>query len=103
MDAFSTALNTIFADPNLAVAATFIPLQGANSQVMVLTKKPDLYEGIGQSVIDTPTLILEVQVSDCPALVEGDRFLIGNITYVVQGAPQRDLDRLIWLVDCYEV
>lgn len=102
MTAFSTALNTIFSDPNLAVEATYIPLQGANKSVKLLTKKPDLYEGIGQSVIDTPTLILEVKVSDCPSLIEGDRFLIGSVTYVVQGVPKRDLDRLIWLVDCYE-
>ncbi len=102
MSVFDTAMQVLFADKNLAIDATFIPTLGANKEVRVVTRAPDVYQNIGQSVVHTPSLVLEVQVSDCPTLVAGDIFLIDKIKYVVQGAPRRDSERLTWQVDCYE-
>ena len=98
---FDTAIQALFSDANLAVEATFIPVSGANKAVRVVTRAPDLYQNIGQSVIHTPSLVLEVQVADCPTLTVGDKFLISQITYVVQGEPRRDSERLTWQVDIY--
>lgn len=101
MSAFDTAVATLFADQNVAQDATFIPLNGANASVRVITRAPDAFQKMGSSTIETPTTVLEVQVADCPSLAPGDRFLIGQITYVVQGEPRRDEFQLIWLVDVY--
>lgn len=102
MSVFDTAMQVLFADKNLAIDATFIPTLGANKEVRVVTRAPDLYQNIGQSVVQTPSFVLEVRVIDCPTLVAGDLFLINKIKYVVQGAPRRDSERLTWQVDCYE-
>lgn len=101
MSVFDTAMQALFADANLALDATFIPATGANKEVRVVTRAPDVYQNIGQSVVHTPSLVLEVQVADCPMLTAGDIFLIDKIKYVVQGAPRRDSERLTWQVDLY--
>ncbi len=69
--------------------------------VRVITRAPDVYQNVGISVIETPTLVLEVRVSDCPALVPGDQFMIDGILYAVQGSPRRDSERLVWQADVY--
>ena len=101
MSAFDTAMQALFADGNLGVAATYLPLQGTNKSVRVITKAPDVYQQVGQSNIETPSFVLEVQVVDCPALVQGDRFQIGANIYTVQGEPRKDSVGLTWEVDCY--
>lgn len=102
MSAFDTAMKQLFSDQNLAEEAIFIPLAGPNKVVWVIARAPDVYQNIGQSVIRTPSFVLEVQVADCPILVSGDKFLIRNVTYEVQGEPRRDSEHLIWQVDLYE-
>lgn len=101
MTAFSSAIQTLFNDQNLAVNATFIPQIGVSKAVRVITRAPDVYQNIGQSVIETPSLVLEVQVADCPIVSQGDQFIINAAAYTVQGDPRRDSERLYWQVDCY--
>jgi hypothetical protein len=101
MTVFSTAIQTLFNDRNVAVDATFIPLIGGSKAVRVITRSPDLYQNVGQSVIETPSLVLEVQVTDCPTVSQGDQFIINSVTYTAQGEPRRDSERLFWQVDCY--
>lgn len=101
MTVFSSAIQTLFNDQNLAVNATFIPQIGVSKAVRVITRAPDVYQNIGQSVIETPSLVLEVQVADCPTVSQGDQFIINSATYTVQGEPRRDSERLYWQVDCY--
>ena len=101
MTVFSTAIQTLFNDRNVAVDATFIPQIGVSKAVRVITRSPDLYQNIGQSVIETPSLVLEVQVADCPTVSQGDQFIINTVTYTAQGEPRRDSERLFWQVDCY--
>lgn len=101
MTAFSTAMTALFNDVNVSKPAFFLPVLGANRSVRVITRAPDLYQNVGSSVIETPTLVLEVQVADCPALVPGDQFMIDGVTYSVQGMPRRDSERLVWQADMY--
>lgn len=101
MTVFSSAIQTLFNDQNLAVNATFIPQIGVSKAVRVITRAPDVYQNIGQSVIETPSLVLEVQVADCPTVSQGDQFIINSAAYTVQGEPRRDSERLYWQVDCY--
>ncbi len=101
MTALSTAIQALFNDRNLSKDAFFLPLIGINRAVRVITRAPDIYQNIGQSVIETPSLVLEVQVADCPSIVPGDQFMVGGITYSAQGRPRRDSEQLVWQVDVY--
>jgi hypothetical protein len=101
MTAFSIAIQTLFNDRNVSRDAFFLPLIGSNKAVRVITRAPDIYQNIGQSVIETPSLVLEVQVADCPSIVPGDQFMVDGITYSVQGVPRRDSEQLVWQVDVY--
>ncbi|MCE3005349.1 MAG: hypothetical protein ACK5WQ_09195 [Alphaproteobacteria bacterium] len=101
MTAFDTAIQALFNDRNLSKPAFFLPMLGANRSVRVITRAPDVFQDVGGSVIETPTLVVEVQVSDCPTIVPGDQFMIDGITYKTQARPRRDPERLIWQVDCY--
>ena len=101
MTAFDTAVATLFADPNLASDATFIPQIGTNVPLRVIIRAPDVFQKMGSSTIETPTTMLEVKVADCPSLMPGDQFLIGQATYTVQGEPRRDEFQLTWTVDVY--
>lgn len=103
MSVFNTAIQALFNDRNLAVDATFIPQVGVSKAVRVITRAADVYQNAGQSVIETPSLVLEVRVTDCPVVNQGDQFIIDAITYTVQGEPRRDSERLVWQVDCYAV
>lgn len=101
MTAFDTAMQVLFNDGNLSKSAFFLPMLGVNRSLRVITSAPDLFQDVGQSVIETPTLVVEVQISDCSSITAGDQFMIDGITYSVQGTPRRDSERLVWLVDCY--
>ena len=101
MTVFSSAIQTLFNDRNIAKDAFFLPMIGSNKSVRVITRAPDLFQNIGQSVIETPSLVLEVQVADCPTVSQGDQFIINSAAYTVQGEPRRDSERLFWQVDCY--
>ncbi|MEQ1788829.1 MAG: hypothetical protein ABL857_00145 [Rickettsiales bacterium] len=101
MNAFNTAISALFNDSNLSKPAFFLPILGINQNIRVITRSPDLFQDVGQSLIETPTMIVEVQIADCPSITAGDQFMIDGITYSVQGTPRRDSERLVWLVDCY--
>ncbi len=101
MSAISIAIQTLFNDRNVSRDAFFLPLVGSNRAVRVITRAPDIYQDIGQSVIETPSLVLEVQVADCPSIVPGDQFMVDGITYSTQGMPRRDSEQLVWQVDVY--
>jgi len=101
MSVFATAIAALFADPNLGVDAIFTPVSGGSKTVRVITQAPDLFQPVGQSFIETPSLVLVVQVTDCPTLAQGDQFSIAAVNYKVQGEPRRDAERLVWQVDCY--
>jgi len=101
MTALAITIQTLFNDRNVSKDAFFLPLIGSNKAVRVITRAPDIYQNIGQSVIETPSLVLEVQVADCPSIVAGDQFMVDGITYSVQGTPRRDSEQLVWQVDVY--
>ena len=101
MTAFAIAMQALFNDRNVSKDAFFLPMMGANKAVRVITRAPDVYQNIGQSVIESPSMALEVQIADCPTLVAGDQFMVDGITFSVQGTPRRDSEQLIWQVDVY--
>lgn len=85
----------------MAVVATFVPQIGNSASVRAIKHAPDVFHNVGSSVVETPTTVLLVRVSDCPTIIRGDQFIIGTTTYTVQGSPVRDDLQLIWEIDVF--
>lgn len=100
MTAFSTAIDAIFADPNMAVDAIYRASgDGDPVDVRVMRSRPDesaIYTG-ARFVADT--IRLELRVSEVADLNVGDTFEIDGETFAVQGEPLRDAERLWWTAD----
>lgn len=100
MTAFAGALAVIFRDPNMAVDA----LHRAGGQPFggepcrVIRKNPDQGVEFNGSRFVAGSDLLDVQVSQVPALELGDHFVIGAEVLEVIAEPVRDRDRLLWTV-----
>lgn len=99
-DAFSAAMDDLFADPNIAADAVYLPASGgAGSDVRVILKRPDEVASFGEARIASETLVLLVRVIEIQDPEEDDQFMIGGRNYVVQGAPVADALRLVWTLN----
>lgn len=98
--AFTTAINALFADPNLGRDAVY-RAGGANPgvPVRVILRRPDRIDVFGETRIATETLVIEVRVSDVAAPADGDTIELDGAVYVVQGEPIRDAERLVWTIE----
>ncbi len=99
-DAFSAAMDDLFADPNIAADAVYLPQAGgAGSDVRVILKRPDEVASFGEARIASETLTLLVRVAEIQDPEEDDMFLIAGKNYIVQGAPMADAMRLVWTLN----
>lgn len=99
-NAFAAATDDLFADPNVAADAVYLPSTGgAGSDVRVILKRPDEVASFGEARIATETLVLLVRVSEIQDPEEDDMFLIDGKSYVVQGVPVADALRLVWTLN----
>jgi len=100
MPAFAAAVDLLFMDPNLSTPALYQKSGiGVEHGVRVMRRNPDRMVEFGAARLVSDSGVLDVRVSDCPELAAGDRFEIGDEIFVVQGAPQRDRERLVWTVE----
>ena len=100
MNAFTTAMNVIFADPNMAVDALwFANGTGPGLAVRVIRKSPDEITPFGAGRIFSETTQLDVRVADMPNPASGDLIRIGAEDFLVQGEPKADRERLIWTLN----
>ena len=100
MNAFATAIDRIFADPNMAVAALwFAGGTGPGVAVRVIRKSPDEITPFGAARIMSETTQLEARVADMPTPAQGDVIRIGAEDFLLQGEPKLDRERLIWTLN----
>jgi len=100
MTAFVAALDLLFADPNLSTPALYQQAGiGVEEAIRVMRRSPDRVVELGAARLVSDSVVLDVQVSDCPELAAGDRFEIAGEVFVVQGTPQRDRERLVWTAE----
>lgn len=100
MNVFATAMDRIFANPSMAVAALWI--SGTTSQerpIRVIRRAPDRITEFGAARLMSDTMVLDVRVSDVADPRPGDLIVIGTDSFTIQGEPLRDSDRLIWTLD----
>ncbi len=97
MTAFDAATALMFRDPNISVAASYLPLGvGPGTALRVIRKAPDLMESFGDSRIVSKTTMIDVRVADVATPKSGDVFQIGSENLRVQGVPVRDVLQLVW-------
>jgi len=100
MTAFTAAFSTLFADPNLGRDAVY-RVGGADpdTPIRIIMRRPDAIGTFGETRIVAETVVIDVRVSEVAAPAEGDTFTIGGETFVVQGEPVRDAERLVWILE----
>jgi hypothetical protein len=100
MSAFDLAVEDLFADPNIAKPATYrVGGIGDGISVRVITRQPDRDIEFGDISIHTATTVFEIMVSALPYPAEGDTITMDGETFIIQGEPRRDAERLIWRLD----
>jgi len=100
MTAFATAMNVIFADRNMAVDALwFAGGVGPGVPCRVIRKSPDEITPFGAGRILSETTRLDARVADMPWPAPDDLINIGIESFVIQGEPKLDRERLIWTLD----
>jgi len=100
MTAFAAAITRIFADPNMAVDATWMP-GGVppGTSIRAIRKAPDHATSFGGARIWSETVQVDVMVAEVPSPEPGDRIVIASDTFEIQGEPMRDRERLVWTLD----
>ena len=100
MNAFATAMDRIFADRNITVDAIwFAGGTGPGVAFRVIRKSPDEITPFGAGRILSETTLLDVRLADMPTPAQGDLIQIGAETFVLQGEPKLDRERLIWTLN----
>ncbi|MDX9862650.1 MAG: hypothetical protein RBS99_17220 [Rhodospirillales bacterium] len=100
MSDIKSAIDDLFADANLAHDA-FWHAGGADDGVPVraILRRPDRNLDLGALAVYTPTAVFEVRVTEMPTPAAGDTMTLDGETFVVQGEPIRDSERLLWTID----
>jgi hypothetical protein len=99
MSAFAAAVDALFADPNLARAATWDPADGDPFPVRVIARRADAISDFGDARLWSETTRFDLRVREVASPRPGDRIVIEGAAYIVQGEPVRDRERLVWTLD----
>ena len=99
MSAFAAAVDALFADPNLARAASYEPADGDPVPVRVIARRADTVADFGDARLWSETTRFDLRVSEVTSPRPGDRLVLDGETFVVQGEPMRDRERLVWTLD----
>jgi hypothetical protein len=99
--AFATAIDVLFADPNLGVDAIYRAGGGEapGTTVKAIVRQPDRIGTFGETRIATETTMFDIRTSEVAAPAEGDTIEMNGTIYVIQGEPIRDAERLIWTIE----
>jgi hypothetical protein len=101
MTAFQEMIDALFADSAMARDIVYTAVAGLPQTMRAVIKSPDRVIDVRDIAIHTPTLVVDVRVSDIATPQEGDTLAIGTLLYAVQGEPVRDAENLVWTLDCY--
>jgi len=93
MSAFADAFDDLFADPNMGDTVSY---QG--NPVRALVRRPDRDLEFSDITIHTATAVFEIRRREVPAPQAGDIILHDGDSFVVQGEPRLDAERLVWTI-----
>jgi hypothetical protein len=98
-NAFDDAMNRLFADPNLAREAIYQKPDVAPVTVRVIARQADQVLGFGDTRVRTGNSMFDVLAVDISDPRPGDTLIVDGESYIVQGEPVRDQERLVWTLD----
>jgi hypothetical protein len=99
MTAFADALGLLFLDANLSVEVWHRDSEGQFARARGILRRPDEITEFGAARLMSDTTRIDVRVADIPAPRPQDQILIGNDTFLIQGEPRRDRERMIWTIE----
>jgi hypothetical protein len=100
MIAIGAAIETLFNDANLSVAALY-RVQGVGDPIAirVIARRSDQVSEFGETRIHSESSTFDVRVAEVANPRPADTLEIDGEIFVVQGEPVRDTERLVWSVD----
>ncbi|MGB3796970.1 MAG: hypothetical protein WA957_11775 [Alteraurantiacibacter sp.] len=100
MNVFAVAMDHIYANPSMAVAALWISAATSDERtIRVIRRAPDRITEFGAGRFVSDTMMVDVRLSDLPDPRPGDLILIGTDSFTIQGEPTRDRECLIWTLN----
>jgi hypothetical protein len=99
MAAFAGLVDRLFADPNLGRDAVYEPADGEPVNVRVVARRADAVTEFGDARLWSETTRLDLRVAEVADPQPGDRIVLDDAAFVVQGEPVRDRERLVWTID----
>ena len=99
MTVFAAALDLLFADLNLAHEAWHRDCEGQFTRIRVIMRRNDDVTTFGAARLVSESLRFDVRVSELPAPRPDEQILLGEETFMIQGEPIRDRERLIWTIE----
>jgi len=100
MNVFAAAVDRIYANPAMAVAALWISATTSEeTPVRVINRAPDRITEFGAGRYVSDTMMVDVRVSDLPDPRPGDLIVMGVDSFTIQGEPTRDREQLVWSLD----
>ena len=99
MTVFAVALDLLFADQNLAQEAWHRDCEGQFTRIRIIMRRNDDVSTFGAARLVSETMRFDVRVSDLPAPRPDEQILLGEETFLIQGEPIRDRERLIWTIE----
>ena len=101
MKAIATAMDALFADPNIGIAAIYTAKGGAPVPVRVVARRSDSVTGFGDARLWSETQRFDIRVSEVATPRPDDRIEIGGEAFLIQGEPVRDAERLLWSIEAH--
>ena len=99
MTVFAAALDLLFADPNLAHEAWHRDCEGQFTRIRIIMRRSDEVTAFGAARLVSETLRFDVRARELPAPLPDEQILLGEETFLIQGEPIRDRERLIWTIE----
>jgi hypothetical protein len=100
MTVFTAAMDRIYSNPSMAVAALWMSATTSEERTIRLIRRaPDRIIEFGAGRLVSDTMMVDVRVYDLPDPRPGDLIVIGADSFTIQGEPIRDRERLIWALD----
>ena len=100
MSVFASAIDDLFSDPNLGLDAIYrAGGTGPDVPVRVMLRRPDRIGEFGGTRLAAATTLVDIRVAEVAEPEESDAIVIGGETFIVQGQPLRDAERLVWTLE----
>lgn len=95
-NAFDLAVNSIFKDSNITVAAIFKSANKADLPIRVIKSTSRDDPDFGDTQLIDEKIYIDVKKSDVPMPKVGDLILISEVVYEIYAAPKIDGLSLVW-------